>query len=90
MDPKTGAIISMVTYPDFDPNNFGDVYELERVSYTKYPKPSFDLLGIPLFVEDTEKGLSILVGKKKISLRIATETEIDNRAIPKYKYKNMF
>lgn len=90
MDPKTGAIISMVSYPDFDPNNFGEVYELERVSYAKYPNPSFDLLGIPLFVEDSEKGISILVGKKKISLRSATEAEIENRAIPKYKYKNMF
>lgn len=54
MDPKTGAIVSMVSYPDFDPNNFGDVYELERVSYAKYPNPSFDLLGVPLFVEDSE------------------------------------
>lgn len=44
MDPKTGAIIAMVTYPDFDPNNFGEVYELEKVSYAKYPNPSFDLL----------------------------------------------
>lgn len=73
MDPKTGAIISMVSYPDFDPNNFGDVYELERVSYSKYPNPSFDLLGVPLFVEDSEKGAPIMVGKKKISLRSATE-----------------
>jgi len=31
-----------------------------------------------------------MVAKKKISLRAATEAEIDNRAIPKYKYKNMF
>lgn len=90
MDPKTGAIVSMVSYPDFDPNNFGDVYELEKVSYSKYPNPNFDLLGIPLFVEDSEKWVSILVGKKKISLRAATEAEIDNRAIVKYKYKNMF
>ena len=22
MDPKTGAVIAMVSYPDFDPNNF--------------------------------------------------------------------
>ena len=90
MDPKTGAIIAMVSYPDFDPNNFGDVYELERVSYSKYPNPSFDLLGIPLFVEDSTKGTAILVGKKKIPLRLATETETGNRSIPKYKYKNMF
>ncbi|NDK19896.1 penicillin-binding protein 2 [Candidatus Gracilibacteria bacterium] len=90
MDPKTGAILSMVTYPDFDSNNFGDVYELEKVNYVKYPNPNFDLLGIPLFVEDSEKGIPIMVGKKKIALRSATEAEIDNRAIPKYKYKNMF
>lgn len=90
MDPKTGAIVSMVTYPDFDPNNFGDVYEIERVSYAKYPNPSFDLLGIPMFVEDSAKGTPIIVGKKRISLRTATESEIGNRAIPKYKYKNMF
>ncbi len=90
MDPKTGAIVSMVTYPDFDPNNFGDVYELERVSYSKYPNPGFDLLWIPLFVEDSETGAPILVGKKKIALRTATESEIGNRAIPKYKYKNNF
>ncbi len=89
MDPKTGAIVSMVSYPDFDPNNFGDVYELEKVSYAKYPNPSFDLLGIPLFVEDSEKWTPIMVGKKKIALRNATESEIGNRAIPKYKYKNM-
>lgn len=44
MDPKTGAIISMASYPDFDPNNFQSVYELERVSYSKYPNPLFDLL----------------------------------------------
>lgn len=89
MDPKTGAIIAMVSYPDFDPNNFGDVYEIERVSYSKYPNPSFDLLGIPLFVEDSEKWALILVGNKKIALRSATESEIGNRAIPKYKYKNL-
>ena len=90
MDPKTGAIISMVSYPDFDPNNFGDVYEMERLSYGKYPNPSFDLLGFPLFVEDSKLGNEVMVGKKKIPLRTATEAEIGNRAIPKYKYKNGF
>lgn len=90
MDPKTGAVVAMVSYPDFDPNNFGDVYELERVSYNKYPNPGFDLLGVPLFVEDSIKGVPVMVDKNKMSLRSATESEISNRAIPKYKYKNMF
>ncbi len=27
MDPKTGAILTMAAYPDFDPNNFGKVSE---------------------------------------------------------------
>gem|GEM_PF-4324665 len=60
------------------------------MSYNKYPNPGFDLLGIPLFVEDSTKGTAVMVGKDKISLRSATESEISNRAIPKYKYKNMF
>jgi cell division protein FtsI/penicillin-binding protein 2 len=29
LDPKTGAVIAMANYPDFDPNSFGDVYEIE-------------------------------------------------------------
>jgi len=80
----------MASYPDFDPNNFGDVYQLERVSYAKYPNPSFDLLGYPLFVEDSTIGVEVMVGKNKIKLRAATEDEIGNPAIPKYKYKNMY
>lgn len=37
MDPKTGNVISMVNYPDFDPNNYGDVYQLERVPHVTDP-----------------------------------------------------
>lgn len=44
MDPKTGAIVAMAGYPDYDPNEFGSVYEIEKVSYAKYPNPLFDLL----------------------------------------------
>ncbi|MDD2908622.1 MAG: penicillin-binding protein 2 [Candidatus Gracilibacteria bacterium] len=89
MDPKTGAIIAMASYPDYDPNNFGDVYELEKVNYNKYPNPGFDLLGLPVFVEDSLGGTDELkYDGKMLKLRLADETELTNRAIPKYKFKN--
>ena len=56
MDPKTGAIISMVNYPDYDPNAFTQVYEMERVDYARYATPYFELFGTPLFVVDTGSG----------------------------------
>ncbi|EKD66741.1 MAG: hypothetical protein ACD_49C00016G0004 [uncultured bacterium (gcode 4)] len=90
MDPKTGAITAMVNYPDFDPNDFSSVFELEKVNYSKYPNPGFDLLGMPLFVEDSALWIDFVYNSKKIKLRQATEAEASNRAIPKYKYKNNF
>ena len=91
MDPKTGAILSMVNYPDYDPNNFPEVYEMERVLYATYPNPVEDLRGYPLFVEDTASGtLSINIEWKRYKLREATDDEIANFAIMKYKYKNGF
>jgi cell division protein FtsI/penicillin-binding protein 2 len=44
LDPKTGAVIAMANYPDYDPNDFGSVYELEKVSYARFPNPAFDLM----------------------------------------------
>ena len=90
MDPKTGAIIAMVNVPDFDPNNFGDVYKMERVSYAKYPDPAFSFLGMPLFVEDSASGSEYVVGDHKMLLRQATDKEISSPAVPKYKYANNF
>lgn len=91
MDPKTGAIIATVNTPDFDPNAFSSVYEIEKVNYGKYPNPSFDLLGIPVFVEDTLSGtLTLKYEGKRVTVRRATDNEVGNGAIPKYKYLNNF
>jgi hypothetical protein len=64
---------------------------MEQVSYGKYSNPSFDLLGYPLFVEDTLSGTTnTMIDGKKRKLRPASEYEIGNGAIIKYKYKNGF
>lgn len=88
-NPKTGAIIAMVNYPNYDPNNYTDVYEIEPVLYSQYPNPGFDLFGIPLFVIDETNGtISHNIDGKLVKLRAATDDEIANSAIQKYKYKN--
>jgi cell division protein FtsI/penicillin-binding protein 2 len=44
MEPKTGRVLSMANYPTFNLNDFSDVYELEKVRFSKYPDPTIDLL----------------------------------------------
>jgi stage V sporulation protein D (sporulation-specific penicillin-binding protein) len=91
MDPKTGDIISMVNYPDYDPNNFTQVNAMEKVNYAKYQNPFFDLFGIPTFVVDTASGtLFTNIDGQRLHLREASIDELSNFAIPKYKYKNKY
>jgi len=90
MNPKTWEIIAMANYPSYDPNSPWDVYELEKVSYWKYPNPLEDLKWVPLFVIDSKKWTEYFYDGKKIKLRKATDDEIWNPAIVKYKFKNNF
>ena len=91
MNPTTGAVIAMVNYPDYDPNNFTSIYDMEPVLYVDYPKPSIDLFWYPLFIIDTASGtMSTNIEWKRIKMRSATEDEIENFAITKYKFKNWF
>jgi hypothetical protein len=34
----------MANYPSYDLSNYPNVYELEKVKYSKYPDPKIDLL----------------------------------------------
>ncbi|MDD3646309.1 MAG: penicillin-binding protein 2 [Candidatus Gracilibacteria bacterium] len=90
MDPKTGNVIAMANYPTYDLNNFGDVYELEKVRYSEFPNPSTDLLGLPIFVEDNKNGTKFIYDNKEILLREASREELGDMALVKYKYKNSF
>lgn len=87
MNPKTWEILAMASYPSFDPNEPWDVYEVEKVSYWKYPNPS-DLLWKTVLVEDNEHWDELLYDNKKIKLRVATREELYNWALVKYKYTN--
>lgn len=89
-EPKTGRVLAMANYPTYDLNNYWDVYELEKVTNSKYPNPEVDLLGYPVFVEDSQDWQKFIYDNKEIFLRSATEDEILNKALVKYKYKNWF
>lgn len=89
-EPKTGRILAMANYPTYDINSYSDVYELEKVTAKKYPNPTVDLLWYTVFVEDTIKWKKFIYDNKEIFLREASEEEIANRAIVKYKYKNWY
>ncbi len=81
----------MANYPDYDVNNFNQIYEMERVSYEKYRNPSFDLFGVPLFVLDTQSGTTYAnIEGQRLKLREAEAREIENFSTLKYKFKNKF
>lgn len=89
MDPITGAVRAMVNYPDYDPNNFTQVYEMEVVSYLNYKNPYFELFGTPLYVVDTLSGTTFAnIDGQRLKLREAEDREISNYSVTKYKYKN--
>ena len=90
MNPKTWEIIAMASYPSFDPNNFWNVYELEKVTYAKYPNPSIDLLWMVVLVEDSLRWTEYYYNWKKVLLRLSRREELWNHRLVKYKYKNGF
>jgi len=90
MEPKTWRVLSMANYPTYDLNNYSDVYEIEKVKYSKYPDPKIDLLWYPVFVEDSLEWEKFYYDSKDIFLREATREELWDIALVKYKYKNDF
>lgn len=88
MEPKTWNVVSMVNYPNYDLNNFWDVYELEKVKYSQYPNPTIDLLWYPIYVEDSVNWEKFIYDNKEIYLREALREELWDMTLVKYKYKN--
>jgi len=90
MDPKTWNVLAMANYPNYDLNSPWDVYELEKVSWWKYPRWATDLLWKVVLVEDNEKWENFFYNWKVLKLRLATREEVADPILVKYKYKNDF
>lgn len=71
MDPQTGAIRAMATYPSFDPERPGNVDKIIRFKPEDYDKPIQFLLGKTLFMESPEGTV-----KKVFENRLVTLMEI--------------
>lgn len=90
MNPKTWEIISMANYPSYDPNFPWDVYEMEKVTWGKYPNPIEDLKWIDVYTIDNKLWKEYFYDWKKLLLRKVTLDELGNTSVIKFKYKNDF
>lgn len=88
MDPKTWAILTMATNPRFDPNNPGEAYELERVTFSKYPNPATDLLWARVLAVDNTKWTEYIYDSKKLYLREISREELNDSRLEKYVFIN--
>jgi len=88
INPKTGAIISMANYPSYNSNNPWNVYDIEKVKNDIYKNPEISLKWYPIFVADEKTGREFIYNWKKIKLREASDDEIKNTNITRYKYIN--
>lgn len=90
MEPKTGRVLAMANYPTYNLNNYSDVYELEKVRFSKYPNPTNDLLWYIVFKEDSENWERFFYDNKEIFLSKISREELWDNLLVKYKYKNDF
>ena len=82
MEPSTGKILAMAHYPTFDPNNYGEVYDLEKIELTQDQIDNLYRVG-----EDENERIYLYIRKdpdERIELFYDPDTD------QYYKYKNDF
>ena len=88
MDPNSWRVLWMANYPTYNPNDFWSVYELEIINHSDYTDIQRELRWFPVFVKDKIKWDKFVFKWRYLYLREATEAELLNEALVKYKYKN--
>lgn len=88
MEPNTWNVLAMANYPTFDSNNYWDVYELEKVNPSDYYDIISWLRWKTVFVQDKINWVNYVYKWKYLPLREATEWELLNSKIIKYKFIN--
>jgi cell division protein FtsI/penicillin-binding protein 2 len=77
MNPNNGQILAMADYPNFDPNNFGEVYKMKKATREEFEEekiyPTQDV-----FIKN-EKGMMSKITYKELVLELEAIKEAEER-----------
>lgn len=88
MNPKNWEVVAMATNPRFDPNTPWDAFELEKVTYSKFPNMYTDLLWARVLAVDNINWKEFIYDGKKIFLREISREEVLDPKLEKYVFVN--
>ncbi len=82
IEPKTGKIMAMATYPTFDPNNYGQIFKKKEIQFTPQDMPNLKPTQTPgIYYYYTQK--------TELDRFIVFEEKDEKGDVHYYKYENL-